>query len=187
MYRAASGGDVTPIGTITGAHTGIDFSKSLGLGIGIALDSLGRIYVANSGGGFLHGGSVTVYPSLANLSEQPGYPDVKPIATISGVDTKLAHPQAIALDSLGRIYVLSQDTDARPEIDRIAVYPALGDRAGNLDEPPIATIEGSNTEVDTADGIAVLVAIGALDHVVRDLENKECPRHRQTNDQASPR
>jgi hypothetical protein len=31
------------------------------------------------------------------------------------------------------------------------------------------------------------VAIGALGHVVRDLENKECPRHRQTNDQASPR
>ncbi len=37
------------------------------------------------------------------------------------------------------------------------LHPALGDHAGNLDEPPIATIEGSNTEVDTtADGIAVL-------------------------------
>jgi hypothetical protein len=31
------------------------------------------------------------------------------------------------------------------------------------------------------------VAIGALDHVVRDLENKECPRHGKTNGQASPR
>ncbi len=163
VYRAGSNGDVAPIATITGAHTGIDFSESLGGGIGIALDFRGRIYIANSGGGFLHEGSVTVYPSLANLSEQPGYPDVKPIATISGLDTMLAHPQAIALDPLGRIYVLSEDIDAKPEIDRITVYPALGDRAGNLDEPPIATIEGSNTELDTlADGIAVLGPTGTL-------------------------
>jgi sugar lactone lactonase YvrE len=157
VYRVGGNGDVAPIATIIGAHTGIDFSESLGLGIGIAVDSRGRIYIANSGGGFLHEGSVTVYPSLANLSEQAGYPDVKPITTISGVDTMLVHPQAIALDPLGRIYVLSEDIEAKPEIGRITVYPALGDRAGHLDAPPIATIEGSNTELDTlADGIAVL-------------------------------
>jgi len=82
---------------------------------------------------------VTVYPPARSGN-------VKPLATIrGGADTRISRPMSIALDS-----------SAKPEIDRITVYPALGDRVENLDERPIITVEGSHTELETADGIAVL-------------------------------
>jgi hypothetical protein len=154
VYRANSNGNTAPIATITSRYA---VSKGSPAWISVALDSRGRIYIANSVGGFLDSGSIDVYPALADLIAQPGYPDVKPIATIAGPHTMLARPLDIALDPLGRIYVLSGNNDAVPEIARITVYPALSDSRGDLDETPITTIEGPNTELDMGAGrIAVL-------------------------------
>ena len=79
--QAASGGDVTPIAKIAGPDTGLSYP------FGVAVDSKGNIYVTNDG--FSAGGanSVTVYPPLASLLSDPNYPDVAPIANISGSNT----------------------------------------------------------------------------------------------------
>lgn len=52
----------------------------------------------------------------------------------------------------------------------------------NLIHPGASVRRGQACDLGTAH-----IAVGALDHVVRDLESKECPRHRKTDDQASPR
>ena len=97
---------------------------------------------------------MNVYPSLADLAKQPDYPNVRPIATISGVRTKLTNPEAIALDSMGSIYVLNVSANqasgalAPRDSASITVYRSVGDRTGNLDGAPLATIAGPNTKLD---------------------------------------
>jgi hypothetical protein len=129
-------------------NTGIGWPTS------VALDSRKRIYVTNPSIERSNNSSVNVYPSLANLAKQPDYPNVRPIATISGVRTKLTNPKAIALDSMGSIYVLNVSanqaggTMVSGDSVSITVYRSLGDRTGNLDEAPLATIAGPNTKLD---------------------------------------
>jgi sugar lactone lactonase YvrE len=137
-----------PIATIAGSKTRL---HSPG---GIALDSLGNIYVANESGGPVvpheryDRGSVTVYPAGSDGN-------IAPIATISGAATGLAHPVGIALDSSGNIYVANiytANTTRSLEFESsITVYPA-GSK-GNAS--PIAIIAGNNTGLDYAQGIAL--------------------------------
>ncbi|MGH7812576.1 MAG: lectin-like domain-containing protein [Candidatus Binataceae bacterium] len=61
---------------------------------GIAVDANGLIYVANFG----KTGSVTVYPALAALVSEAGYPNVSPIADLTGPATMLEGPHGIAVD-----------------------------------------------------------------------------------------
>jgi sugar lactone lactonase YvrE len=77
---------VAPTASISGSSTGLTSPN------GIALDSLGKIYAADAGAE-----SVFVYPPLASLPSQPGYPNVTPSTTISGAQTGLAGPQFIAI------------------------------------------------------------------------------------------
>ena len=158
-YLAGSDGNVAPATVISGRRTGL---RSVN---GIAVDSRKNIYVANFGDEFFDKGGLWAYrrgSSGVDVYRAGSNGDVTPIATIAGPHTGIDFSKSlglglgIALDSRGRIYVLSENTDASQEIDRITVYPALGKRAGSLDEAPIATIEGSNTELWTAEGIAVL-------------------------------
>jgi hypothetical protein len=104
----------------------------------------------NSGATPTDNGSVAVYPALAKLDSEPAYPYVKPLATIVGAKTNLAHPQALALDRRGRIYVLNaNEWSGKPgDHGSVTVYPFLGDRTGILDETPIATIAGPDTKLD---------------------------------------
>jgi sugar lactone lactonase YvrE len=67
--------------------TGLNFPH------GVAVDAVGKIYVANYGVTTIHDGSVTTY--------SPGGASAAP--TITGLD----HPYAIAVDTNGRIYVSS--------------------------------------------------------------------------------
>jgi hypothetical protein len=125
---------------------------------GLALDSTGRIYIVNPASVSGDGGSIEIYPSLANLRRAPGYPEIKPLATIDGSRTSLAHPEALAFDRSDRLYVLNANQwNGQPgDYSSITVYPALGDRSGNLDEPPLATIIGANAKLDMGPvGIAV--------------------------------
>jgi hypothetical protein len=152
IYRPGSHGNAMPIATIDGTNTGINSPSS------IELDSIGRIYVANPGAGKSENDSVNVYPPLQSLSSGPDYPNVRPLATISGGRTKLAYPQTVALDSTGRIYVLNvyQDLSLPSGYCSITVYPPLGSKTGILDETPLATIAGPDTKLDMVPmGIAV--------------------------------
>lgn len=97
VYAAGSKGDVAPKAVISGSDTGLDTPR------GIAIDSNGNIYVANARDGVVTDegeddsdssqkapATITVYPAGSNGN-------VKPIATITGPLTSLAHPEGIAL------------------------------------------------------------------------------------------
>ncbi len=114
-----------PTATISGSDTGLSFP------MGIALDSSGKIYVANAAPN-----SVIVYPALGSST---GLLNEAPTATISGSNTGLSNPQGIALDSSGKIYVADEDAAS------VFVYPALGSSTGLLNEAPIATISTTMT------------------------------------------
>jgi hypothetical protein len=103
---------------------------------GIAVDSLGRIYVADPGTG-----SVFVYPVGSNANTAP-------TATISGSNTGLEFPIGIALDSDNNIYV----TDGNLSV---LIFPPIGSSTGLLNEAPTATISGSNTGLTNPQGIAL--------------------------------
>ncbi len=71
VYAAGSNGDVAPAAVIRGSNTGIDQP------IGIALDSSGKLFVANNETQPPCCGSVTVYPANSNGN-------VRPSVTIAG-------------------------------------------------------------------------------------------------------
>ncbi len=140
-YAPGSNGDVAPIATISGPHTGLNAPQ------GIALDARGNIYVGahfeNGTGGI--DGRVTIYPAGSNG-------DVAPIATISGPNTGLDSRFifGIALDPVGNIYAL---TNERPFYDNPSVNVYAPGSNGNV--APIATISGSNTALDSGYGLTV--------------------------------
>jgi sugar lactone lactonase YvrE len=116
-YTAGASGNQAPVGTIVGNKTG------LAAPTGIALDSAGNIYVANTF-------TVTVYPPnpIGTLNEAP-------TATID-VNSGGVTLYGLGVDATGKIYV------AYP--GAIAVYAAHP--AGTV-TTPIATITGSNTHL----------------------------------------
>ncbi|MGH7813206.1 MAG: SBBP repeat-containing protein [Candidatus Binataceae bacterium] len=144
-YPLASNGNVAPSATITGSNTGLANPYA------IAVDSSGNVYVANCESCVNDGAgpdSVDIYPAGSNGN-------VAPISTITGSNTGLDYPYAIAVDSSGNVYVAncsySCGLDLTPESDSITVYPA----GSNGNAAPIATITGSNTGLYAPLGIAV--------------------------------
>ncbi len=159
--------NVAPIATISTTMT-----TGLNVPYGIALDSSGKIYVANEDSVFVYlpgsncnaapsatisgpglgGGSIALDSSgkiyVADEDSVFVYPagstgTVAPIATISGPDTGLAGPNGIAVDSSDNIYVLDDGG--------VLVYPAGS--TGNVS--PSAIIIGPNTGLSSPDAIAL--------------------------------
>lgn len=128
---ASTTGHRRPSQRITGSQT------KLKTPMGIAVDSSGDIYVANSGGG-----SVTVYAAGATGS-------VAPIRTISGSNTGLTQPWGLALDPSGNIYVANQNYGSGSY--SITVYAA----GANGNVAPIQTISGSATLLNCPRGLAL--------------------------------
>ncbi|MGH7813952.1 MAG: hypothetical protein ACREQI_08125 [Candidatus Binataceae bacterium] len=130
---SATAGNEYPLDIVAGSNT------ALSQPVGIALDAGDNIYVANCAAdcGGAGNPSVTVYPALSNGN-------VPPSATISGSDTGLSDPQAIALDSSGNIYVANADNSS------ITVYAA----GSNGDAVPSATISGGATGLNGPLGVA---------------------------------
>jgi 6-phosphogluconolactonase (cycloisomerase 2 family) len=124
-----------PFATITDNGTNVLFGIS-----GIALDASGKIYVANDA-------TDSILTFAANPS---GNVNEAPLATITGSNTGL-DPAGIALDTGGKIYV------ANPAggngAGSITVYAA--NPTGTLNESPLATITGPNTNLDDPRGITV--------------------------------
>jgi sugar lactone lactonase YvrE len=130
VYSPGASGNAVPIRTITGSNTGMSGAYF------DAVDSSGRLYVANAFGN----GSVTVYAAGANGNAAP-------IATIAGTNTGLfnAAPEGIAVDSNGLIYVTTAGGNA------ILVFAANAN--GNV--APLRTIAGANTGLIDPRAIAV--------------------------------
>ena len=115
----------------------------LGSPSSLAKDASGKIYVANEGGGSTGNGSISIYQ--AGSTGQ-----VLPIATISGVNTGLAEPVSIALDSAANIYV--SNFFGGPSLNGSITEYAAG---SNGDVAPLATITATNFAVFEPQGIAV--------------------------------
>ena len=131
VYPSGSSGNVFPSAAINGADTGLSGSD------GLALDSLGRLYVSNINGGTGQGGSVTVY-GAGSIG------DAIPAATITSNFTGLPFASDVAVDSGGNLYV-SNTVDDTVEFGRVDIYPAGSFATG----PPVATIAGADTGLDT--------------------------------------
>jgi sugar lactone lactonase YvrE len=119
-----------PTATISGSKT------KLTSPYGIALDSSGKIYVADNAG------SVFVYPKLGSST---GTLNEAPTDTITGVDTGLINPYGIALDASDNIYVADDGATS------VLVYSA----GSNGDAAPIAIINGDETGLIDPYGIAL--------------------------------
>lgn len=127
FFSRNANGDVRPDGGIEGTRTQLQNTA------GIAMDSAGDIYAANSSAN-----SITVYAAGAEGN-------VAPIRTIAGSQTKLDNPTGIALDGKGDLYVAD---DAG---DRVTVYAPNSN--GNVH--PLRTISGSRTMLGYPWGIAL--------------------------------
>ena len=143
VYASGSSGNIAPIATISGAGTGLAYPA------GIALDSVGNIYVvnfhtanpANTSTNFKNNPSITIYPAGSNGNAMP-------TAIIAGDNTGLGDPQGIALDSTRNLYVTGYVSDVGYSVN---VYP-MGSK-GNVS--PAATIVGADTGLDGTNGIAL--------------------------------
>ena len=153
VYSAGSTGNVAPTAILFGPNT------DLGGPIGIAVDSSGKIYVADESSA-----SVTVYPALVS-STRPV--NVAPIATISGSNTGLILPIGIALDSSGNIYVADGGNPYYQGLaSSVSAYPPLGGSGWIAGPPatysvaPTATISGPVTELFDPQFVAIQPAAG---------------------------
>jgi len=118
--------------TIGGAiHPDPAFSQPFSM----ALDSSDNIYVADA-----LGETISVFPPLGSNVAM----NESPTVTISGGLTGLFYPVSIAVDAAGNIYVVNVPFEFGYE-PSVTIYPPVGSSTGNLNEPPTATITGSNT------------------------------------------
>jgi len=134
IYAPGSNGNVAPIGTISGAATGLEVDGPL------VLDASGNIYVPNVARGGGPNGSITVYAAGT-------VGDVAPMQTISGSSTKLYYPRQVALDSSSDIYVANYNHTK----SSITVYAD----GANGNAAPIRMISGKKTDQDNTYGVAL--------------------------------
>jgi 6-phosphogluconolactonase (cycloisomerase 2 family) len=120
VYAANPAGTLNeaPLATIAGSSTGLNVPWD------VAVDALGKIYVANN-----NSPSITVY--AANPS---GTLNEAPLATIAGSSTGLNGPTGVAVDASGKIYVVNASNAT------ITIYAA--NPSGTLNEAPLATLTG---------------------------------------------
>jgi sugar lactone lactonase YvrE len=121
-------GNVYPIYTITGPHTGLSEPSA------VTVDAAGHLWVAN-----LQGNSLTEYPAAANG-------DAAPMATIAGSATGLDGPQALAQDNAGDLLVANTYNNS------VTSYQNPGP-TGNIF--PANTISGAAANLNFPDGLDV--------------------------------
>ncbi len=130
-YDFGASGDVKPVATIAGTHTGFLF----GVG-GLSVDSQGYLYVATSD---VHGvGAILVFAPHAKG-------DAPPVRTLTASSYGGVFTVATALDSNDDLWLANLTTSAIEEF----APGAAGDVA------PIRTISGSLTGLIRPDGIAI--------------------------------
>lgn len=134
LARAWVGGDIAPDQVISGQASGLNTPN------GIAYDSAGNLYVANTGSN-----SITVYAPGADG-------DAAPIKTLVGPATGLSNPQGVAIDSDDTLYVANTTSQS---VEVFNAGWASGDTA------PDRVIAGASTSLA---GPAV-IAVDSLDRI----------------------
>lgn len=113
VYARTANGDVTPIRTISGASTGLQYAQ------GIAVDTVNNELLVTN----YFSDSITVYARTASG-------DAKPVRTISGASTDLYAPRCIAVDTVNNEIFVTEGSSS------ILVYP----RTANGNVVPTRTI-----------------------------------------------
>jgi hypothetical protein len=132
IFKPGRHGNVAPARRIGGAAANLHSPS------GIAVDSSGNLYVADSCQGYSCAGDVQVFAAGSKGN-------VASIRRIAGSATGLASPEGIALDAAGNLYIANVSTNT------ITVYAAGA--SGNA--PPLRTIRGAETLLDYPMGLAV--------------------------------
>jgi hypothetical protein len=131
VFPAGANGDASPVAEIAGP------ASQLCGPWGLALDTSGRLYVANV---YPCEPSITVYAPNANGSAAP-------LQVITGTNTSLCNLHDIAVDSIRRIYVPSYCNES-------SSYVSVFAPGSNGNVTPISIIAGTNTKLDSPLGIA---------------------------------
>ena len=150
IYAAGSNAAKAPVASIEWDYRGTDKAE-ISDPFAVAIDKVGKIYVANQGGGYNFDGSITVY--------SPGSTgNVSPVAMIAGSktgdNTGLNSPNGLALDAANKLYVLNEFGSAG-QGGHITIYPPGA--SGNI--APEATIAdasaGGQTQLNSPAGLAL--------------------------------
>ncbi|MBV9085125.1 MAG: hypothetical protein JOZ62_20815 [Acidobacteriaceae bacterium] len=139
VYPVSANGNVAPIRRLYGSNTGLHYP------FGVAVDASGNLYVANGEGGSQNLGDILIFAPNARGN-------VAPIAVISGPNTQVSGPAGIALDPVnGDIYIVNENGGLASPPPYITSYSA----GSNGNVTPLATIEGSNTQLSRPQGVAL--------------------------------
>jgi hypothetical protein len=141
VYAPGANGTATPTRTISGAATGLEVLGSNSINA-IAVDGAGNIYVSAQTTLGQADLGISIFSSTANGN-------VAPTRVIAGSATNIQIPGQIAVDSAGNVYVANSPlvgTDAS-----IVIFNSSAN--GNV--PPTSVLEGSETTMNSIQGLAV--------------------------------
>jgi hypothetical protein len=142
VYAAGAKGNVAPIRIIRGTKTGM-FN---GYAEGISVDGAGYVYVATTAS--CRGVHFRCRVIIGILVYSPGADgDVSPSWTISGSNTRLSFPRAVAVDEAGNVYVVDYNSGSP------TVYVYAAREHGNV--APVQSISGSRTGLLSPTSVAV--------------------------------
>jgi hypothetical protein len=131
VYASQATGNVLPVAAISGGSTTIGSAR------GIALDTVGNIYLANVSNAPVGASSILIFPANSAGNAVPG--------TITGTLTGLNGPVGLAVDPSGRVYA------ANAGAGTISVFP--NGTPGNV--APAITIGGPLTTLVTPTGLSL--------------------------------
>ena len=134
VYPAGSNATVAPMAIIGGTNTELNVPQ------GLAVDPSGNIYVADS-----RAAVVFVFPPLGSST---GTLNEAATAFIGGGNTGVTTPYGVALDSNLNVYVADSTSG-------VLIFPPVGNGTGLINNPPIASISGTNTGLGHPTGIAL--------------------------------
>lgn len=123
-----------PVVTLSGSNTGLDHP------VGLAIDSLGRLWVSNRGNNSIELFALNVFGNV-----RPGF-------TISGPATGLDTPQQIGFDSFGQLDVANLGSGNPGSLEVFAQLPFPLPGNGNV--APSLVIKGSATQLHSPAGVA---------------------------------
>jgi HYDIN/CFA65/VesB-like, Ig-like domain/NHL repeat len=135
-YLAGSNGDVSPKTTLAGPATRLNSAR------GLAIDSAGRMYVADNTGGPGNVGAITIFSPGSDGNASP----VDQIASSTALNGSIG----VAVSFTGQIYV-ANSTGGSDGAGSVTIYSA----GSNANSAPIAEISGADTGLSTPYGVAV--------------------------------